>query len=98
MLSKEEIEKVKERLVKQAVTSSVGCEDYPNCICMKKDLKTLLQYIDQLETDNLKLIHMLDDYIAERKKQNKMIDEMAEYLAIIRDCPMCGRKLGENNE
>lgn len=66
MLSEEEIEKAKERLVKQAVTNNVDCEDYPNCICMKKDLIIVLNYIEQLEQENNKL--------------NKMIDEMAKEL------------------
>ena len=50
MLSKkEEIEKAKERLVKQTLTSNEDCKDYPNCICMKKDLIMVLNYMDQLE-------------------------------------------------
>ncbi len=60
MLSKEEINQVKESLTVQAITSKVGCEDYPNCICMKKDLIIVLQYIDQLEQKEKRLKDRLE--------------------------------------
>ena len=79
MISKQEIEEAKERLVKQAVTSSVCCEDYPNCICMKKDLIIALNYIDQLEQENKKLNKREFDCKSDKRiniQEIKYIDEL----------------------
>ncbi len=99
MLSKEEIEKAKERLVKQAVTSKVDYEDYPNCICMKKDLKTLLQYIDQLEQENKKQNEesYWKGYI---QKQNEAVEicKICKYKKQYFEKKVGAKKMEENSE
>ncbi len=59
-MSKEEIEKSKDR-IKILLKDDCNC---PECIKNKKAYETLLQYIQELETEN--------------NKQNKIIDEMAK--------------------
>ena len=71
-MSKEEIEKAKE--IAQNYIKDTPIAPY-DCLMNeeRKSAETLLKYIDQLEQEN--------------DTQNKIIDEMAEYLAIVRDCP-----------
>ena len=96
MLNKEEIEKAKEQTKKWIYNMRTGRRvniihkgDKDFC----DDLETLLQYIDQLE-EYLEIISKQLDNVAidqipigiaelqqENKKQNKMIDEMAEQLS-----------------
>ncbi len=93
MLSKEEIEKAKEKTKKWIYNMRTGSRvniihkgDKVFC----DDLETLLKYIQELETSNEELDrenNRLEKIEFERDKANKIIDEMAEYLAIIRDCP-----------
>ena len=73
MLSKEEIEKAKTHIEMLLDYGIFQEED-------KHYVETLLQYIDQLETDKSKLVHMLYDCITERKINIKMIDEMAKFI------------------
>lgn len=80
MLSKkEEIEKAKERLVKQAVTSSVCCGDYPNCICMKKDLIIALNYIEQLEQENKQFKINLKKVHNRYNNKKETLDDLLNY-------------------
>ena len=78
MLSKEEIEKAKERISKSLEDVWFGTlySQEEN----DEDEKTLLQYIKELEADNYELNNRLNDYIEERDKQNKVIDEMANKI------------------
>ena len=79
MLSDEEIEKAKQDIKNSYVMSTKHCLDDENKH-LKQAIETLLQYIDQLETDKSKLIHMLYDCITERKINIKIIDEMAKFI------------------
>ena len=76
-MSKEEIEKAKERLqeIKEFwLNYNYATEEGKKSLIEKAEaIEILLQYIQELEQEN--------------NKQNKIIDEMTEYLAIIRDCP-----------
>ena len=71
MLSKKEIEKAKEILqsYENKLVYEISGKD-------KEAVKTLLQYIDQLEADNYELNNRLNDYIENDNKQNKIIDEI----------------------
>lgn len=93
MLSKEEIKKAKE--ITQNYIKDTPIVPY-DCLMNeeRKSAETLLKYIDQLEQENkdLRFIQECDtDRIyqleQENDTQNKIIDEMAKYLAIVRDCP-----------
>ena len=89
MLSKEEIEKAKEK----CNTIVNFCENNQECqknkICSDcyieiediSAIKTLLQYIEQVEADNYESNKILNEYIEDRKRQNKIIDLMAEQLS-----------------
>ena len=82
MLSEEEIEKAKKEcnLAIKCIRSDIRCEDTEDNFILAESMETLLQYVDQLETDKSKLVHMLYDYITERKINIKMIDEMAKFI------------------
>ena len=81
MLSKEEIEKAKEELNNYIIiinktkdTENEWHGYYNNELHeLKRDIETLLQYIDQLEADNYECNNIIKDYIAER---NNLIDKM----------------------
>ena len=88
MPSKEEIKKAKETLSNPKKEDLIeiirifkrnGIENY--CITKNETIETLLQYIDQLEADNYELNNRLNEYIEEREKLNKMINEMAYQLS-----------------
>lgn len=64
----EEEKKAIDTLAIIASTSKVDCEDYPNCICMKKDLILALNLIQSQQE--------------EIEKKNKIIEEMAKQLYI----------------
>ena len=73
MLSKEEIEKTKEFMkfykndcLNREINNIENYETVNDEEFIYKNIETLLQYIDQLEQENIKL--------------NKMIDEMAKYI------------------
>ena len=99
-MSKEEIEKAKQDIKNSYVMSTKHCLDNENKQ-LKQSIETLLQYINQLEQENVALKKGQNSLMASRKKwryryykekrksnqQSKIIDEMGEYLAIIRDCP-----------
>ena len=91
MASKEEIEKAKEQTKQWIYNMRTGRRvniihkgDKDFC----DDLEKILQYIDQLEQENkqLKISYKLmeneamKDGLEERKKQNKIMDEMARYI------------------
>ena len=99
MLSKEEIEKTKEILNKfmnnemqqDKLEIDSRCGSWKigyvyKHLELNPSIKTLLQYIDQLETSNKELDkenNRLEKIEFERDKANKIIDEMAEYIAEI---------------
>ena len=82
-LSKEKIEKAKEK----CNTIVNFCENNQECqknkICFDcyieiEDIfaiKTLLQYIEQLEFNEYEANERLNEYIEDRERQNKIIDE-----------------------
>ena len=94
MSSEEEIEKAKEKLNK-------FCEYDDNLFLQDEVLyeyqdaiETLLQYIEELEKSDaskeqssMNYYNKCKELEQENNKLNKMNDEMAEYMAIIRDCP-----------
>ncbi len=76
-MSEEEKEAI-ETLSIKAVTSKAECEDYPSCICLKKDLLLILNLIekqqkekDKLEKHNKELLRKLRNRVKEVKKLNK---------------------------
>ena len=78
MLSKEEIEKAKERLSNLGKSIQVNCKEKSN---MATSIKILLQYIQELEISNKELDkenNRLEKIEFERDKANKIIDEMLE--------------------
>ena len=80
MLSKEEIKKAKETMKHWVEYEKQNKDKINKADELIEIQETLLQYIDQLETDNSKLIHMLYDCITERKINIKIIDEMAKFI------------------
>ncbi len=96
--NEEEKEAVKTLSIK-AVTSKAECEDYPSCICLKKDLLSILKLIEnqQAEIEKLKNrvkeVKKLIKYSLYKKefaklnkeieKKNEIIDEMAGYIATL---------------
>ena len=123
MLSKEEIEKAKERVSNLGKSIQANCKEKSN---MATSIETFLQYTQELEQENKDLKKGQTSLMSSRKKwkdryynlkaknkedieewesvldcakfeinkleqennkQSKIIGEMAEYLAIIRDCP-----------
>ena len=74
-MSKEEIEKA--IVQNEDIITYKADKDFRGLTSSEKTLlennRKIKEYIGQLEQEN--------------NKQNKIIDEMAEYLAIIRDCP-----------
>ena len=83
MLSKEEIEKAKEKCnsIIEFCKNSKECQE--NKICSDcyieiediKAIKTLLQYVKELEADNYEANNIINEYIEERRKiLNKLHD------------------------
>lgn len=66
MLSKEEIEKAKKVLYPLSIGDFITWFTTDRCIEVEIATKTILKYIEQLESDRQKLIEKLE----ERKKQN----------------------------
>ena len=110
MLSKEEIEKAKERLknlhpkIYWQRPDTLTNELKPD-VGLERAIETLLQYIDQLEQENkqLKIAYKLmeneamKDGLEERKKQSKIIDEMAGYIATLDiDEDICSKTQNEH--
>ncbi len=91
MLDKEKIEKAKEMLSNPKKEDLIeiirifkrnGIENY--CITKNETIKTLLQYIQELEISNIELDkenNRLEKIEFERDIANKIIDKMAEQLA-----------------
>ena len=79
-MSKEEIEKVKKYIKNSYVMSTKHCLDDENKQ-LKQVIETLLQYIKEIEADNYELNNRLNEYIEDNKKQNKIIDELLNFLA-----------------
>ena len=82
MLSKEKIEKAKEQTKQWIYNMRTGRRvniihkgDKDFC----DDLETLLKYINQLEADNYAGNNIINDYIENDKKQNKIIYEILKY-------------------
>lgn len=71
MLNKKEIKKAKGWLSALDIKSEFEA--------ISKEI--ILQYIAQLEADNYESNNRLNEYIEERRKLNKMINEMAKQLA-----------------
>ena len=99
MLSKEEIEKAKEdskdiiyELNKHKDADFIGRLYYRNKP-IEDILQTLLQHIDQLECENKTLNQKNKSYKGMLNKQNKIIDEMAEFIvsSAIADDTVCSR-------
>ena len=84
MISKEEIEKAKEKTKKWIYNMRTGCrvniihkgdKDFCN------DLETLLQCIDQLEQENNKQNKMIDEIIKSWKQDDhRSIEEIKQYF------------------
>lgn len=55
----EEKEAIKTISIK-AVTSKAECEDYPSCICLKKDLLLILNLIQKQQTETEKKDKIID--------------------------------------
>ena len=78
MLSEEEIEEAKERL--KIIDRNYTYNNYYSTTDLQA-IETLLQYIDQLESDNYELNNRLNEYIEENNNQNKMIDVMIDIIS-----------------
>ena len=83
MLSKEEIEKAKEMLNKLKDYKALVRGGFVEILTEeeKEAIETLLQYIDKLEADNYACNNIINDYIENDKKQNKIIDEMIDMIS-----------------
>ena len=76
-MSEEEKEAI-ETLSIKAVTSKAECENYPSCICLKKDLLLILKLIEnqqakikKLKKHNKELLRKLKNRVKEVKKLTK---------------------------
>lgn len=86
----EEKEAIKTLSIK-AVTSKAECEDYPSCICLKKDLLLILKLIENQQKQIKKLKNQnklaseehekrFNEFEAEIEKKDKIIDLMAHNI------------------
>ena len=89
MLSKEEIEKNETEQAKKWLSALNVNSEFEASL-----KKNILSYIDDLEfqnqaykTEHKYNINKMEQLEQENKKLNKIINEMAGYLAIIADCP-----------
>ncbi len=87
----EEKEAIKTISIK-AVTSKAECEDYPSCICLKKDLLLILNLIekqqkekDKLEKHNKELLRKLKNRVKEVKKLTKYSLYKKEFAKLNRE-------------
>lgn len=83
----EEEKKAIETLTIKAITSKVDCEDYPSCICLKKDLQTVLNLIkkqqEEIEKKDSKIksiINRLDNDIKNITETKAKKNEGYNYL------------------
>ena len=83
MLSKEEIEKARENITKYLNDIWFGTlySQEEN----DRDEKILLEYIEQLESDNYELNNRINDYIEERRELIEKLEENVEELEILHD-------------
>ena len=81
-MSKEEIEKAKEMLNKLKDYKVLVSGGFVEILTEeeKDAIEILLQYINQLEADNYACNNIINDYIENDNKQNKIIDEMTNKI------------------
>ncbi len=109
-MSKEKIEKAKERLSNPKKEDLIeiirrfkrnGIENY--CIAKNETLETLLQYIKELEADNYECNNIINNYIDEMNRNDKIIDEMVSVIIASNICKYfikdnCKHYAGENKK
>ena len=102
MLSKEEIEKAKKKVKLLSIGDFVTWFTTDRIVEMGIAIKTLLQYIQELEVSNKELDkenNRLEKIELERDKANKMIDEMANsFFKLYQKIPGTMHKFFENGK
>ncbi len=105
MLSKEEIEKAKEEGYEIIENFKEATTEFTKDIFPKKAkaIETLLQYIKELEADNYECNNIINNYIDEMNRNDKIIDEMVSVIIASNICKYfikdnCKHYAGENKK
>lgn len=87
-----------ETLSIKAVTSKAECEDYPNCICLKKDLLLILKLIENQQAEIEKLKKHNKELLRKLKNRVKEVKKLTKYSLYKKEFAKLNREIEKKNE